>query len=146
MEYECQTSLTKYPNRYDHQIKQFIYNTPKKLNTRFELCHGLVPVNLPILLRRHQMETFPALLAICAGNTPVTGEFPAQRLVTRSFDVIFDLHLNKMLSKQSWCWWFEAPSHPLWRRCNGLSVLLHWHSDVIQSAQSGESNLDDMGK
>ena len=33
------------------------------------------------------MEAFSALLAICAGNSPVTGEFPAQRPVTRSFDV-----------------------------------------------------------
>ena len=43
---------------------------------------------------RHQMETFSALLAICAGNSPVTGGFPAQRPVRRSFDVFFDLHLN----------------------------------------------------
>ena len=35
------------------------------------------------------METFSALLAICTGNAPVTGEFPAQRPVTRSFDVFF---------------------------------------------------------
>ena len=40
-----------------------------------------------------------ALLAICAGNSPVTGEFPTQRPVTRSFDVCFDLCLNKRLSK-----------------------------------------------
>ena len=40
---------------------------------------------------RHQMETFSGLLAICAGNSPVTGELPAQRPVTRSFDVFFDL-------------------------------------------------------
>ena len=46
------------------------------------------------------METFSALLAICAGNSPVIGEFPAQRPVTRTFDVSFDLHLNKRLSKQ----------------------------------------------
>ena len=46
------------------------------------------------------METFSALLAICAGNSPATGEFPAQKPVTRSFDVFFDLHLNKRLSKQ----------------------------------------------
>ena len=39
---------------------------------------------------RHQMETFSALLALCAGNSPVTGEFPKQRSVTRSFDVFFD--------------------------------------------------------
>ena len=43
---------------------------------------------------RHQMETFSALLAICAGNSPATGEFPAQRPVTRSFDVFFDLRLK----------------------------------------------------
>ena len=47
------------------------------------------------------METFSALLTICEGNSPVTGEFPAQWLVTRSFDVFFDLRLNKRLSKQS---------------------------------------------
>ena len=41
------------------------------------------------------METFSALLAICAGNSPGSGEFPAQRPVTRSFDVFFDLRLNK---------------------------------------------------
>ena len=45
------------------------------------------------------METFSALLANCAGNSPVTGEFPAQRPVTRSFDVFFYLRLNKRLSK-----------------------------------------------
>ena len=45
------------------------------------------------------METFSALMAICVGNSPVTGEFPAQRPVTRSFDVFFDLRLNKRLSK-----------------------------------------------
>ena len=67
---------------------------------------------------RHQMETFFALLAFCAGNSPVTSEFPAQRPVTRSFDVFFDLHLRKRLSNQSWCWWFETPSCSLWRHCN----------------------------
>ena len=36
---------------------------------------------------RNQMETFSALLALCAGNSPVTGEFPSQRPVTQSFDV-----------------------------------------------------------
>ena len=61
---------------------------------------------------RHQMETFSALLAICTGNSPVTGEFPAQRPVTRSLDVLFDLRLNKRLSKQWWSWW-------LWRHSNG---------------------------
>ena len=64
------------------------------------------------------METFSALLALCAGNSPVTGEFPARKLVTRSFDVFFDLHLNKRLSKQPWLWWIETPSGSLWHHRN----------------------------
>ena len=64
------------------------------------------------------METFSALLAICAGNSPVPGEFPTQRPVTRSFDVYFDLRSNKRLSKQSWGWWFETLSCSLWRHRN----------------------------
>ena len=70
---------------------------------------------------RHQMETFSALLAICAGNSPVPAKFPAQRPVARSFDVFFDLRSNKRLSKHWWCWWFETPSSPLWRHCNTAS-------------------------
>ena len=69
---------------------------------------------------RHQMEIFSTLMVLCAGNSPVTGEFFAQRPVMRSFDVFFELHQNKQLSKQSWCWWFETPSCPLWRQCNDI--------------------------
>ena len=46
------------------------------------------------------------------------GKFPAQRSVTRIFDVIFDLGLNKRLSKQCWGWSFETLSRSLWRHCN----------------------------
>ena len=69
---------------------------------------------------RHQMETFSALLTLCVGNSPVTGEFPSQRPVTRSFDVFFDLRLNKRLSKQSCSWWFETLWRSLWRHRNVL--------------------------
>ena len=53
------------------------------------------------------------------------GEFPTQRPVTRSFDVFFDLRLNKRLSKQSWGRWFETLSRPfpLWRYRNVVSPL-----------------------
>ena len=76
---------------------------------------------------RQQMETFSALLAIYAGNSPVSGEIPAQRSVTRSFDVFFDLCLNKRLSKQWWGWWFETLSCPLWRHSNGLTDIAFDH-------------------
>ena len=65
-----------------------------------------------------EWKPFSVLLAICARNSPLTDEFPAQRPVTRSFDVFFDLRL---LSKQWWGWWFETPPRPLWRHCNGQS-------------------------
>ena len=63
----------------------------------------------------------------CAGNSPVTGEFPSQRPVTRIFDVFFDQRLNKRFSKRSWRRWFEAQWHSLWRRCNvtDASQLIH---------------------
>ena len=67
---------------------------------------------------RHEIETFSALLALCEGNPPVTGGFPSQRPATRSFDVFFDLRLNKQPGKQSRRWWFEMPSRLLWRHCN----------------------------
>ena len=66
-----------------------------------------------------QQFRFSELLAIYVGNSPVPGKFPIQRPVTRSFDVFFDLPLNKRLSKQSWGWWFETPSRPLWRHGYG---------------------------
>ena len=49
---------------------------------------------------------------------PGIHRFPTQRPVTRSFDVFFDLRLNKRLSKQPWGWWFETPSWSLWRHFN----------------------------
>ena len=74
------------------------------------------------------MEIFSRLLAICARNSQVTGEFPAQTPVTRSFDVFFDLHLNKRLSKQLWGWWFETQSCPLWCHCNGFTHAMLFHA------------------
>ena len=47
----------------------------------------------------------------------VTDGFPSQRPVTRSFDVYFDLRLNKRLSKQIRRRWCETPSYTLWRHC-----------------------------
>ena len=101
------------------------------------------PVNQQTRTRFESMETFSALLAICAGNSPVHGEFPTQRPVTRSFDVFFDLCLNKRLSKQSWGWWFETLSRPLWRRCNGLltmakSLSAEHYNDIIMSAMASQ--------
>ena len=73
------------------------------------------------------------------------GEFPTQRPVTRSFDVFFDLRLNKRLSKQSWRWWFETPSWSLWRHRNAqvicdLTVMDIGSTDEISSMQCPSQN------
>ena len=56
-----------------------------------------------------------------------TDEFPSQGPLTWNFDVFFDLRLNKRVRKQSWGWWFETPSHSLWRHCNELHIIKHNH-------------------
>ena len=59
---------------------------------------------------------------------PLCGEFTGHPWITRtkaSFDVFFHLRLNKRLSKQSWGWWFETPSRPLWRHCTGCDLWYH---------------------
>ena len=92
---------------------------------------------------RHQMEKLSALLALCAGNSPVTSEYPSQRPVTCSFDVFFDLSRNKWLSKQSWGWWFEMPSHSLCHHCNDLVWLIYPDGCVSSLNKSNPTNCND---
>ena len=75
-----------------------------------------------------------SLLALCAGNSPVTGEFPSQRPMMQRFDVFFDLRLNKQLSKQSWGWWLKMPSCSLWRQCKVQR----------EPTQNGQHSADDI--
>ena len=129
-----------YANRLCEHLATEVYKVPAatylsdtKAATEC-ICNYYMPANKPLFSSwwRHQMEAFPAILGICAGNSPVTGEFPAQRPVTRSFDGIFDLRLNKrqeIIMRLV----IETPSHPLWRQCNvtkryGQTRVLHTHS------------------
>ena len=101
-------------------ISNIDYSSPSWLQRQF----SWTTIEVRASWWRHQMETFSRLLALCAGHSSVTGEFPSQRPVTRSFNVFFDLCLNKWLSKQSWGWWFETPPRSLWRYCNAAATLL----------------------
>ena len=49
----------------------------------------------PVFMMTSSFGNISALLALCAGNSPVTGEFPSQRPVRRRFDIVFDLRPNK---------------------------------------------------
>ena len=81
------------------------------LSALLSLCTGNPPDTEPIgrgdSWWRHQMETFSALLAICAGihRSPVNSP-----------------HKGQWFSKQSWGWWFETLSRPLWRHRNVITV------------------------
>ena len=96
-------------------------------------------MNIALSWRHHQVGTFSALLALCAGNLRVTDEFPSQRPVMRGFDGFFDLCQNTRLNNKSRRRWFETMSRSLWRHCNDdesvmcittlqhhLSVWVHW--------------------
>ena len=118
---------------------------------KFYVRKGYITINLVMLQRiswqaasyipemitpstwwRHPMEAFSTLLAFCAGNSPVTGEFPAQRPITRSFYIFFDLRLNKRLNKKSKRRWFETPSRSLWPHRNEKADDISW--DAIKLA------------
>ena len=98
-----------------------------------------IPNDLEILLEINMMTSsngniFRITGPLC-GEFTGPGEFPTQRPVTRSFDVFFDLHLNKRLSKHSWGWWFETLSWSLWRHhncCQSISIisLIIWNSSI----------------
>ena len=122
----CQYRNSYYKDKNSHNCLIFIMGIIYL--QRRPLYENRAQIHPPVLsIWRHQMKTFSALLAICAGNSPVPGEFPTQRPVTRSFDVFFHLRLNKRLSKQWWGWWFETLSGPLWRHCNGtLMIVTFW--------------------
>ena len=82
----------------------------------------------PFMMTSSNGNIFRVTGPLC-GEFTGPGEFPAQRPVTRSFDVFFHLRLNKRLSKQPWGWWFETPGLSLWRHRN---VDIHppareWH-------------------
>ena len=82
----------------------------------------------------HQMETFSALLANCAGNSLVPGEFP-HKGQWRGALMFFYLRLNKRLNKQSWGWWFKTPWFPLWCHCNVHFKLLFSHQRHLDTGK-----------
>ena len=127
----CECKWVNMTDIADHQniswIKQFSFgiisccSSIMKVQLQFKWNSPCGPqcTNSFITWWRHQMETFSALLALCAGNSPVPVNFPHKGQWRRALmGVFFDLRLNKRLSKQSWVWWFETLPRPLWRHSN----------------------------
>ena len=123
LSYHC--PQPSYKRRYAQARRQLSLVHIKQIPIKIYPGNVTAMTNVVCPWWRHQMETFSALLAICAGNSPVPSEFSTQRPVTRSFDVFFELRLNKLLSKQSWGWWFETLSCPSWRYCNAMRLAIY---------------------
>ena len=85
----------------------------------YRILDHLLVLWLTAMITLSNWNIFRFTGALC-GNPPVTGDFPPQRPVMRSFEVFFDLLLNKCLSKQPGHRWFETQSRSLSRQCNAL--------------------------
>ena len=112
-----------------------LYGSPERLNKTTTLSH--IPMLYSkkssvagrVMMTSSNGSIFRVTGHLC-GEFTGPGEFPTQRPVTRSFDVFFDLGLNKRLSKQSRGWWFETPLRPLRRHRNGnLNLQCRAHSN-----------------
>ena len=99
-----------------------------KWNPDRVVCRNLSP-SYCVCLRtwwRHQMETFSALLALCAGNSPTKGQWTGGLMLS------LICALNKRLNEPSRGWWFDTPSRSSWRHCNDMTIYclstnLHFH-------------------
>ena len=91
----------------------FTYLNQAEFKMRFKMWIFIMQTHDDVIKRKHFSRNWPFVRGIHR-----SGKFPTQRPVTRSFDVFFDLRLNKRLSKQQWGWGFETPSWSLWRQCN----------------------------
>ena len=78
-------------------------------------------------------DVIKLLLALREGSSPVIGEFSSQMPVMRSFDVFFDLRLNKRLSRPPRGRWSETPSRSLWRQCNVIICLHNFYIRYFDS-------------
>ena len=95
---------------------QFSNIDPLMVATRYELHISKYFYHDDIIKWNHFPRYWPFVRGI--HRWPVNS--PHKGPVTQSFDVFFDLCMNKRLNKQSWSWWFETPSRQLWRHCNDI--------------------------
>ena len=96
-------------NIYSHWEKyRFIRNSWMTEMVWYTVIHD------DVIKWKHFPRYWPFVRGIHRGPVNSPHKWP----VTRNFDVFLNLRLNKRLSKQSWGWWFETLSRPLWRHCN----------------------------
>ena len=110
---------TEILQRVNRRVNRLILMTMAGIEVWHQYFGTLVGRTLQAMKTSSNGNIFRVTGPLC-GEFTGPGEFPTQRPVTRSFDVFFDLRLNKPLSKQSWGWWFETLSRSLWRHRNDV--------------------------
>ena len=110
----CPRPVTKLEFICKTMISCFIYLPIAKYSSYRYKTWSIAGTHKEFHMMTSSNGIFSALLAFCIGNSPVTGEFPPQRLVARSCDVFFDLRLNKRWSTESKHRWLETPSRPFY--------------------------------
>ena len=100
------------------------WNPSHKRLVMVKYFHVLTSSYLLWLWWRHQMETFSALLALCEGNHRSLADSPYKKKpVMRSFDVFFDLRLNKRWTDNRDSSDYYTPSRSLWHHCNVMTYV-----------------------
>ena len=120
---QCCQYVTEIPSQGKQEHPHFTESISRLLKTLWVQEPGHKQTSYSDLLSQNhddviKGEHFPRYWPFVGGIHRSPGEFPTQRTVTQSFDIFFDLCMNKQLSKQSWGWWPRTPSRPLWRHCN----------------------------
>ena len=141
-----ETWYAQFLRRTTIQLAKYIKYMCRQLTNVPCLYHYLWPWDAYMMTS--SKGNISALLAMFARNSPVTGEFPTQRAVTRSFDVFFDLRLNKRLSKRSWGWLFETLSRLLWGYCSE-DIVFYWRFpdlNILRSRQKCHHVADSIFK
>ena len=119
--------VTKFRDEHGFNIPQSIFNYKCELWARTcsdDMITSIVTTLWNLFMMTSSNGTIFLVTGPLCGEFTGPDEFPAQRPVTRSFDVFFDLRLNKRLSKQPWGWWFETPPWSLWRHRMVLLLAL----------------------
>ena len=125
------------------QTDAFKYVVNVMINIRLERYNALLPDNWANISWHDDVmkwKYFPGYWPFVRGIHRGPVNSPQKELWRGAFIVLFDLRMNKLLSKQSWGWWFETLSPPLWRHCNGL---VWWDICVIQPKSANHKYVNE---
>ena len=111
--YHVQLSSKTLYNNFDEYLLSYIHKLRDNIDEH--VTQFYLPDHDDVIKWKHFPRYWPFVWEIRRSpvNSPHTGQWRG------ALFFFFDLPQNKLLNKQSWNWWFETPSRPLWRHCDG---------------------------